>query len=188
MRQPLGTLTAVALAAVILAACSPEEAPPSPEPLPTEASLAPTQDPVPEPAPETTVAIPPEQFGEVSVFDITTGMCSTRDAVDAASSTEAGVSVFPTVDCAEPHDLEVYATYEMTDAEFPGPDATRAVAEEQCLAAFESYVGRPYATSTLEFTWLSPNQQTWDQLGDRQVFCLLQAGEPVEGSFAGSGL
>jgi hypothetical protein len=47
-----------------------------------------------------------------------------------------GVSDVPTVDCSEPHDNEVFATYDIPDGDFPGEEAIVAAAEEECIELF----------------------------------------------------
>ncbi|MCI0425566.1 MAG: septum formation family protein, partial [Actinobacteria bacterium] len=75
-----------------------------------------------------------------NVFTLEPGTCF--DDVDAFFEEDSeGVSDVPTVDCEDPHDNEVYATFDVADGEFPGVDALVAEADERCLDVFEDYVG-----------------------------------------------
>ena len=86
------------------------------------------------------------------------------------------------VDCADPHDNEVYFVYEIsslgTDEEY----------FNTCLGQFESFVGSDYATSEIFLSYLSP---TADGLanGDNEVVCIafLEPPNKLTGSVRGSG-
>ncbi|SDS76237.1 septum formation family protein [Jiangella sp. DSM 45060] len=114
------------------------------------------------------------------VFDVQVGDCL-GDFGDSEQVTD--VSVVP---CDQEHAQEIYATAEIADGELPSDDDLRAQAEETCTAEFETYVGLPYAESALDFTWLQPTAESWDQ-GDRELVCLVNdpAG-PVTGSLQGA--
>ena len=100
----------------------------------------------------------------------------------------------PVIDCAEPHEAEVYAVVEPASyAELTGydADAVVAAAEEQCVALFEDYVGEPYRTSPLDVFYTYPLEDRWE-VGVREVVCAVWApaestGRPLlyEGSLAG---
>jgi hypothetical protein len=90
------------------------------------------------------------------------------------------------VDCAEPHDNEVYALYEFDGDSYPGEDAMSASADEGCEARFEGYVGIAYLDSALYFTHLTPTQDSWDT-GDREIVCVLyELNTKLEGSMEGA--
>ncbi|KTR95311.1 hypothetical protein NS220_06435 [Microbacterium testaceum] len=90
------------------------------------------------------------------------------------------------VDCGLPHTYEVFGGFTVPDGAFPGDDAITASAQEQCDAAFQSYIGVSYADSTLEYNYIGPSSETWAQ-GDREISCLVTdpAGETT-GSLQGS--
>ncbi|HZK05441.1 MAG TPA: septum formation family protein [Actinomycetaceae bacterium] len=153
----------------------------------TLASCNGTADPEADAGPAT--APPRVPAGDLSVLELTVGVCSTAEQLVAgADAGQLDLSTFPAVDCDSPHDVEVYHVHEMTDETFPGAGATTAVAEQECLAAFEPFVGMPYATSSLDFTYFMPTETTWDEAGDRDVVCMVLASEPREGSFQDSRL
>jgi hypothetical protein len=118
--------------------------------------------------------------GGTSVFDLEVGDC-----FDDPTST-GEVSEVPTIDCAEPHDNEVYAAYDYDGDSFPGDDAMVAAADEGCQDRFESFVGIGYFESALYYTHLVPTQESWDS-GDREIICVLyEPGEKLTGSMEGA--
>ncbi len=84
------------------------------------------------------------------------------------------VQTVATVDCAEPHDNEIFFEFSMTDASFPGREATVAAAGERCVAEFDGFVGLSYQQSDLDLFPITPTAESWTQ-GDRVVYCALYA-------------
>jgi hypothetical protein len=126
------------------------------------------------------VALAVTACGSASVFDLAVGDCF-DDPV-----TEGEVSSVSAVDCAQPHDNEVYAVYEYSGDSYPGEEAMSAAADEGCAAEFEDFVGIPYLESALYVTHLTPTQDSWDG-GDREIVCVLsEPGEKLEGSMEGA--
>lgn len=119
--------------------------------------------------------------GGGNVFDLAVGDCFDRNAASGE------ISDVPIVDCAEPHDSEAFHTFEVGDGEYPGDDALRAQAEEQCLPAFAEYVGVEYANSRLDVFPITPTEGSWAE-GDREVVCALYDPEQqqLEGSMQGA--
>ena len=62
----------------------------------------------------------------------------------------------------------------MTDAAFPGREATTQSAAERCIAEFEGFVGLSYPESDLDIFPITPTLESWGE-GDRVVFCALYA-------------
>ncbi|MDE0669972.1 MAG: septum formation family protein [bacterium] len=98
------------------------------------------------------------------------------------------------VDCAGPHDGEVYyQDFHPADASaaFPGDEGMLAWAQRQCYEQFEGFVGAEYELSELEIGVLHPTEETWtDPLGrHREVTCYVEAwrGGRLLGSMRGSG-
>ena len=77
---------------------------------------------------------------------------------------------------------------DMPDGEFPGDAAVAAFADDNCLPAFEEYVGVPFENSVWYASPVGPAQQDWEE-GTRRVTCQLhtQDESPVTGSARGSG-
>lgn len=102
--------------------------------------------------------------GAADVFSLRVGDCFNDVSQDQ-------VSDVPGVPCTTPHDNEVYYLFQMPDGDFPGEAAIDAAVEESCLPEFESYVGIPYADSTLDYFPLTPTEASWNGLKDREVVC-----------------
>ena len=77
------------------------------------------------------------------------------------------------VDCAAPHDYEVYLVTShpaSADEPFPGNTALSDYGDQTCTAAYEGYVGVPFADSDYTYIWLGPDAELWDA-GDREFVC-----------------
>jgi Septum formation len=118
--------------------------------------------------------------GGKSVFDLEIGDCFD-------DPTESGeVSEVPIVDCAQPHDNEVYDAFDYDGDTFPGDDEMSATADQECQASFEEFVGIGYFDSELYATHLVPTQESWDN-GDREIICVLyEPNEKLTGSMEGA--
>ncbi|MBN4047572.1 septum formation family protein [Acidimicrobiaceae bacterium AH-315-P05] len=101
-----------------------------------------------------------------NVFAIEVGQCfNDPDNFEEVSDVEM-------VDCSDPHDNEAYHVYDMTQDDFPGDAAVQDLAQIECVARFDAYVGSDYATSSLDIGAFFPTNETWDQ-NDREVICFL---------------
>jgi hypothetical protein len=123
--------------------------------------------------------------GDESVFDLNVGDC-----FNDPEESEGLISDLTLLPCDQPHDNEVFAlvNHPAGDGEaFPGDEAMDTFAEEQCLSAFEQYVGLPYEESVFAYVPIKPTAETWAD-GDREVVCVLYDGqlEELEGSVRGS--
>lgn len=124
---------------------------------------------------------PPAPEGEVNFWDIEVGMCL-NDANLPSSFTS-----IPLVDCAQPHDSEVYAVESLPEGPYPGDDEVFRLADEICLDAFEPYVGTPYDRSLYFYGYYWPDKNNWG-FGDREIVCVLfDENGQIEGSVRGSG-
>lgn len=138
---------------------------------PTTTTLAPTTTTQPPtttteaPAPTTTVA--PEA---IDAFAIAEGDCIDLPDEDLVETVDR-------LPCSSPHDAEAYALFDMAEASdpYPGADAVDVVAADGCLERFLTFVGIEYAASDLDVFYLHPTEESWDELGDREVVCLLTA-------------
>jgi hypothetical protein len=113
-------------------------------------------------------------------FELGVGDCLTVDGPTDAVTGRGEVTI---VDCDEPHDLEVFHTFDLGADELEG-DARVTAVTAACLGpAFESYVGEPAATSTLPVFPLPP---TPDDVaaGVTEVACTI--GDPDDGPTTGS--
>lgn len=102
------------------------------------------------------------------------------------SATE--VAELDKVDCGEPHDNEVFATFDLDDGDFPSTAEIERLAQEGCIERFERYVGAPPETTDIGLFAITPNRRTWGA-GDREVICAAFAldGDDLEGSIKGAG-
>ena len=82
----------------------------------------------------------------------------------------SAVTEVPVIDCSEPHDNEVIATFDVPGDAYPGDDSVTEQSEVGCVARFEPYVGIDYDSSIYEVGWLNPTEDSW-ATGDREVIC-----------------
>ena len=83
------------------------------------------------------------------------------------------VSDVPTIDCALPHDYEVYAEFDIDRANWPGDDEIFSLADEGCYSPFAGYVGVPFEDSVLDYTYYVPTQDGWENYDDHAVSCII---------------
>lgn len=112
---------------------------------------------------------------------ITVGDCFDETSGDV-------VADIPTIDCALPHDYEVYASIDLDKAVWPGDDEIFALADEACYAPFTTWVGVPFDDSSLDYTYYVPTEDGWNDYDDREVSCIVfdPAGK-VTGTLLASG-
>jgi hypothetical protein len=127
-------------------------------------------------SPPTTLTAPPttQPPGEqIDAVDLESGQCfDYRDATDDEGVT---VEALFRVDCALPHDNEVYAivTHAAARTEpYPGDDALVDFADDQCFAQFEPFVGKQYELSELEIGHIRPSGESWAER-DRTIYCFV---------------
>lgn len=125
--------------------------------------------------------------GNIDAFTIRLGDCF-NDAGGLDSEAAGEVSSLPGVPCAEPHDNEVYAVFDLGFVEFPGDEQMAEAAFGQCLERFAGFVGADYETSTLDITAMYPSIQSWNTQNDREVICAVYDvnGGKLEGSVKNS--
>jgi hypothetical protein len=100
------------------------------------------------------------------------------------------VPYFLLVDCALPHQSEVFAvttyrdpaTPDLRNALFPGDEALRTFGKRECPKAFADYVGLEFERSTWAMDFVVPVPEDWPR--NTTVACTLQP--PVEHRAAGS--
>ena len=119
-----------------------------------------------------------------NVFDLAVGTCFD----DPGGGDE--VSEVPVVECDEPHDNEVYHSFDVPDGEYPGDARITQLADEGCLAAFADWAGIQYDDSRLYYSYFVPTQASWAELDDREVLGYLYDGnlEQLTGSTEGTGV
>ena len=57
----------------------------------------------------------------------------------------------------------------------PSPETDRLdqAALDLCFAFFEDYVDRPYPESLLDIATFNPTRDSWNEIDDREIVCLL---------------
>ena len=131
------------------------------------------------------VACGPAEGETLDAFQMSAGDCFD----DVALGTEEVADV-PAVPCAQPHDNEVFATFDVTDGAFPGDERLYEMADQGCLDRFQGAIGAPYEQSVLVFTTLIPSERSWNERNDREVVCVayhMQL-EKLTGSVLASGM
>lgn len=115
----------------------------------------------------------------VDIFSLKLGDC--KMASETGLIEDADI-----VPCDQPHDEEVYYEIKMDDGEFS--EEAIDTASQECIGEpFTTFVGIGFNESALDVYPITPTQQTWDELNDRVVQCVISdpAG-PTEGSLAGA--
>ena len=103
--------------------------------------------------------------GSLQVTDLLVGDCFTLPDPDAAEVDE--VDAKP---CTETHEYELFHEGDVAGDEYPSDAAFDAFLTEQCIPAFNSYVGLDYEVSVLDFIYFTPTGEGWDD-GDHSVQC-----------------
>jgi hypothetical protein len=159
-----------------LAACSGPAAPPDgATQTPPSSVSAPTASDMPEAPPPPP---PSTETSTESVFALDVGECLNDDG-------HLFVEDVPKVDCGAPHDFEVFASLELTSAEFD-LIGTKTEAEEACKGPYAEFVGLAFDDSVLDLMTFHPTANSW-MLGDRRVSCLIgDPGVQTAGSLRGA--
>ena len=84
--------------------------------------------------------------GQIDAFNIRIGDCF-NDAASAPGGEDYELSNVAGIPCAEPHDNEVYAVFDVGVASFPGDEQMSELAFDSCLKRFEPFVGKDYPSS-----------------------------------------
>jgi hypothetical protein len=122
------------------------------------------------------------------VFSLVPGDCFNE--VEDTDLEDETVSTVDIVDCSVAHKWEAFESITMTEAEYPGDEATRQEADSACNDPFTQYVGLGYDESIYDYSYYYPTQETWDSetLQDREILCLAKAddGSDITGSVKGA--
>lgn len=127
-----------------------------------------------------------------SVMSIAEGDClndaSSEDAIASSEDGEGSVFDVRQLDCSRPHAYEVYRIHRASEGRYPGREALEALADKVCESGFQSFVGRAYEDSDLDFHVLWPSEDGWNDERDREIVCLLASMDDtlLTGSMRGS--
>jgi hypothetical protein len=80
----------------------------------------------------------------------------------------ASITDLPIVSCADPHEGEVYAVFDLPDGPWPGETAIEQQVDERCQAELKTYA--PTSADTVEMYTLRPQQRFWSR--DHGVTCV----------------
>lgn len=120
------------------------------------------------------------------VFTLAVGDCFVESEFNTSFMGD-GVSEVPTVDCAQEHDSEVYHIETLPEGAYPGDESVEASATQACETNFETFIGLPYLDSELYYSFLTPTEDGWNTIDDREVVCyIVTNGEMVTGTLAGA--
>jgi hypothetical protein len=105
--------------------------------------------------------------GNLNVNDLRPGDCF--DLKDPTASSVDEVTAKP---CTQAHEYEAFYVGAMPSGDFPSDAVINAWVSDNCLPAFEAYVGISYDKSELLVYPIVPTANTWSN--DRTVECVVQ--------------
>ena len=112
-------------------------------------------------------------YRPAAVFGLRPGQCIDSGGNDLT---------FTVLSCAAPHDAEVFATFSLPAAAWPGTSAVQQDAGNGCASRLTGYLNPQLATAALSQEYVYPNQGAW-QADERIVVCEVRA---VSGQLTGS--
>ena len=114
------------------------------------------------------------------------GACSqdpevpTAEVGDCIESVGLVVDELPTVDCDEPHEVQVVGLYEHDGDDFPGDEAISEEAFAECRELFENFVGAPFEETSLSVLPITPTEESWNEADDRESICVTSRDDGAE--------
>lgn len=110
--------------------------------------------------------------GDLGAFTIKVGDCLGGGVTGEIESVDG-------VPCEQPHQSEVYYSFAVPegDGAFPGTEAVQDQADKGCLDAFQGFVGIDFDSSVYEISTLTPTAESWEQIKDREILCLIGQAE-----------
>ncbi|WP_433304484.1 septum formation family protein [Actinoplanes sp. CA-030573] len=103
---------------------------------------------------------------EVSTYSLKVGDC-----ILSARKQDKVVSSLPVVPCAEQHEAEVFAIFDLKYSSYPGEGKIYGVAERDCTERLGKWSRSAADDAHLELYVLYPSRDTWQQ-NDREVTCI----------------
>ena len=106
------------------------------------------------------------------------GACSqdpevpTAEVGDCIETVGVVVSELPTVDCDEPHEVQVVGLVEHDGDDFPGDEVISQEAFAECRELFENFVGAPFEETSLSVLPITPTEESWNEADDRESICV----------------
>lgn len=158
---------AVALGLLLLAGCSGQETTSTSTTTGTAAPIETT----------TTTEVPLGNGKQVYVYSPAVGDCFDKRKVPGQNTKLTEVILI--LDCAEPHEFEVFAVVEYPAPDlksadpkardFPEDELLRKYAKTECPKRYQDYVGQRYELSKLELAYVLPTKANWP--GNRKIGC-----------------
>lgn len=108
------------------------------------------------------------------VFSLRTGQCA-----DAGRS---GMSSPAVVSCDQPHDAEVFGTFQLAGHRYPGAAAVQQQADQGCAARLAGYLNPQLSLSSVTESYVYPDAGAW-AAGERTVVCTVRS---ASGQLTGS--
>lgn len=107
--------------------------------------------------------------GSMAAMDLQVGDCFDHEFDETG---EEAIDTVRGVPCGQPHVYEVFAIYDLGPGPYPTDDEMDAVFFDECLYAFDTFVGVVYEESELWVDMFVPSRTGWDE-GDRSFTCFL---------------
>ena len=104
--------------------------------------------------------------GDLGAFRIRLGDC-----FQETSGRE--IEAVAAVPCSDLHRFEVYAAFNLGGDDYPGSTLVEQRAGDGCHSRFASFVGLDYEHSKYDIGVMTPTVESWRQLDDREVLCLI---------------
>jgi len=133
---------------------------------PVTPTTFPTASPTAEPTTEPPVTTAPSTA--ISATELQVGDCLN----DLTNSTD--VSSLPSVDCAQPHQGEVFAVFDLPPGPYPGADGVDDLVSKGCNARLAEYSPGAPSDDAVGLFSVYPLEQNWER-GDREVVCIAKA-------------
>lgn len=122
--------------------------------------------------------------GSVSSNELRIGDCFDQPA---PGHKELHVTTVKVVPCAQPHQWEVFHSFDLASGPYPGENDAARFAEGGCIDAYKAFDGVAYSNSKLHLIYLYPLPSHWAS-GDHKVTCTIGLPEPtVTGTLRNSG-
>jgi hypothetical protein len=118
------------------------------------------------------------EAGEVGLLRLKVGDCLGAEVIGEVESV-------PVVPCSEPHNSEIFHSFYLVGDVFPGEEATSKLAQEGCVAEFDTFIGVAYAESVWNLSAMHPTEQSWDDVNEVLCDVFLVSGEDTVGSARG---
>ncbi|MFJ8804768.1 DUF4190 domain-containing protein [Streptomyces sp. NPDC102490] len=115
--------------------------------------------------------------GEGTPYSLETGQCFTTPG----GSLQGVTYDVDRVPCAQEHDGEVFAAFDLPDGSYPGDAEITRAADDRCYALQDGYAMDRWALPTdVDVYYLTPTSGSW-RTGDREITCLFGNTEERDG-------